>query len=29
VLDNGPLPLDVLEQQIDAWIAAEQARPAA
>lgn len=24
VLDNGPLPLDVLEQQIKAWIAAQQ-----
>ncbi len=28
VLGNGAVPLDVLEAQIDAWIAAEQARPA-
>ncbi|MEP7157684.1 MAG: DUF885 domain-containing protein [Betaproteobacteria bacterium] len=26
VLDNGPLPLTILEQQIDGWIAAEQVR---
>jgi uncharacterized protein (DUF885 family) len=26
VIDNGPLPLSVLERQIDAWIAAEAAR---
>jgi uncharacterized protein (DUF885 family) len=28
VLGNGSLPLDVLEGEIDRWIAAEQARPA-
>ena len=27
VLRNGSVPLDVLESQIDAWIAAERARP--
>lgn len=29
VLLDGPLPLDLLETRIDAWIAAERARPAA
>jgi uncharacterized protein (DUF885 family) len=29
VLRNGSVPLDVLESEIDAWIAAERARPAA
>lgn len=28
VLRNGPVPLDVLEAQIGAWVAAERARPA-
>ncbi|MDP9038236.1 MAG: DUF885 domain-containing protein [Acidobacteriota bacterium] len=28
VLDSGALPLDVLEQQVDAWIAARKAAPA-
>ena len=28
VLDNGPLPLNILEQQIDNWIAAEKLPPA-
>jgi uncharacterized protein (DUF885 family) len=27
VLRNGSVPLDVLESQIDDWIAAERARP--
>ncbi len=27
VLDGGPLPLDVLDTQINAWIAAEKAKP--
>ena len=26
VLDTGPVPLSVLDRQIDDWIAAEQAR---
>lgn len=26
VLDNGPLPLDILEQQVERWIAEEQQR---
>jgi uncharacterized protein (DUF885 family) len=26
VLDSGALPLDVLEKQVDAWIATEKAR---
>ena len=29
VLDQGPVPLNVLESQIDAWIANQQAKPAA
>ena len=29
VLWGGPLPLDLLEQRIDAWIAREKARPSA
>ena len=29
ILDSGALPLDVLDQQIDAWIKAQQAAPAA
>jgi uncharacterized protein (DUF885 family) len=28
VLRNGSVPLDVLEAEIDRWIATEQARPA-
>ena len=27
LLDTGPVPLSVLERQIDDWIAAEKARP--
>jgi len=27
VIDNGPLPLSVLEAQIDLWIAQQQAPP--
>jgi uncharacterized protein (DUF885 family) len=27
VLDSGALPLDVLEDRIDAWIAAQKAAP--
>jgi uncharacterized protein (DUF885 family) len=26
VLDNGPLPLDVLEREIDRWIASQKTR---
>jgi len=29
VLDQGPLPLDILEKKIDAWVAATQAAPPA
>jgi uncharacterized protein (DUF885 family) len=28
LLDNGPLPLDILEQQIDQWVAGEKQRVA-
>ena len=27
VVDSGALPMDVLEKQVDAWVAAEKARP--
>jgi uncharacterized protein (DUF885 family) len=28
IIDSGPLPLSVVEENIDAWIAAEKTRPA-